>query len=295
MLIRAGSLKDAGAISRAGLRFNTRTAPEQMLVAENEDGSVAGFAYCFRSKLHPSRYWATVRVCEDSRRQGLGTQLLNELAPLRQEDAPFYAMLRTDNPSIKWVESLGGTIYQESPPMKLDLLDAETREWIKALPAESEDGVTVVRGRDVDAEHLLAAWIVTYEWKHASWQPAASREAISGVYAEEIRKDLDLDLTSVALDGDRVVACAFVFLTPNTDPHEPLDVVLEACDPADPLGAEAVAAVLRRTAVEAAAAGWECLGIDGYQTDVNLYPLVMRAPKRMGHHLVWLEYGATAR
>lgn len=293
MRIRPGSLKDAGAISKAGLRFNTRTAPEQMVVAENEAGEVSGFAYCFRSRLHPSRYWATVRVCEDQRRQGLGTKLLQELAPLREAESPFYAMLRTDNPSLKWVEALGGRLYQESPPMKLDLLDPATREWIEGLPTEPIDGgVRVERGQDVDVERLLEAWIDMYEWKHADWQPAASRGAIENVYREEILHDLDLDLTSVALDGDRVLAAAFVFTTPNTDPHEPLDAVIEATDPADPASAVAVAAVLRRTAVEAAAAGWECLGIDGYQTDTHLFPLVMSAPKRVGHHLVWLEYDA---
>lgn len=294
MRIRPGSLKDAGAISAAGLRFNTRTAPEQMVVAENEDGSVAGFAYCFRSKLHPSRYWATVRVCEDLRRQGLGTELLKVLGPLREADDPFYAMLRTDNPSVKWVESLGGTVYQQSPPMKLDLLDSATRDWIDNLPTEPGDGITVTRARDVDVEALVTAWTDMYEWKHATWQPVASREAIGAIYDTEIRHDLDLDLTSVALDGDRVVAAVFVFETPNTDPGEPLDVVAEAMDPDDPKGRVALAAALRRTAVGAAADGWECLGIDGFQTDVNLFPLVMDAPKRVGHHLLWLEYDAPA-
>jgi len=283
MHIRPGGYDDIRGILDAGLRINSRIKPEHMVVAEAEDGRLAGFAYCFLSGLHRSRYWATIRVCEPYRRSGLGTDLIKELGKVRDEAKPFYVKLREDNPSLHWIRAIGATPFQVCPPMSLDLTDAATLEWVAALPARAG----VVAGTALSDDQLIHAFSQMYEWVHAEWSPVTSRADVERVYAEEVRLDLNRELSHFAVDGDTVVAGVFIFRTPA---GEALDAVAETITRDAPDGDAALAACVRATAVLAAERGWPALAFDGHRDDPHLYPLLTRAPKLVGDTLYYMEY-----
>lgn len=286
MHIRPGGYDDIHAILDAGLRINTRVKPEHMLVAEDDNGELAGFAYCFLSGLHHSRYWATIRVCDGQRGKGLGTELLKALGQSRDEDRPFFAKLREDNPALGWVRAMGGVPYQVCPPMRLDLTDAANRLWVGSLP-ERPATARIVPGSDLSDEQLVTSFCSLYEWVHEDWSPVTSRADVERMFADEVRLDLDRRLSSFAVDGDDVVAGVFVFRTPS---GEPLDVVAETITRDAPDGDAALAACVRATARQAADAGWGQIAFDGHQDDPHLYPLLQTAPKLDGVPLYLMEY-----
>nr|NLD39788.1 GNAT family N-acetyltransferase [Actinomycetales bacterium] len=290
MRIRPGRLEDSAAINRAGLRINTRVRPEAMVVAEEEDGSVLGFAYIFRSNMHPSRYWATVRVREERRREGLGTRLISEVAKERQVQAPFYFRGRENDPAVKWLKSLKGREFQTSPPMELPLTDERNQEWFRHLPG-APAGVDVVPASALSQETILEAFLDTYRWVHEQWSRPASREYVASVYGPDLQDDLDQDISSFAVRGlgtpeQEVLAGIWSFHESLTT----LDAVGESVLEDDPDADQLVAAVLNRTVAAAAEKGFEALNLDGYATDRHMYPLERSAPTVTGTGLVWIEY-----
>ncbi|MDX5318927.1 MAG: hypothetical protein LPK38_06225, partial [Actinomycetes bacterium] len=70
MRIRQGGYDDLRAILQTGLRINSRVKPEHMVVAEDGEGRLAGFAYSFLSRQHRERYRVTTRGSERYRREG---------------------------------------------------------------------------------------------------------------------------------------------------------------------------------------------------------------------------------
>lgn len=251
-----------------------------MVVAES-DGALAGFAYCFRSGLHPERYWATTRVCDAYRRQGVGTALVRELGKVRDEDRPFYVKLRADNPALPWIRSLGGVPFQECPPMTLDLTDPPMLQWIERLPSGQ-----VVPGTALADDDLVRAFSSMYEWVHEDWAPVTSRDDVERVYGGHVRRELDRELSHFAVDG-RILAGVFVFRTPA---GEALDAVAETMWRDVPDGAAALARCVRETARQAAARGWRELSFDGHRDDPHLFPLLATAPKLGGDTLYYLEF-----
>lgn len=283
MHIRQGGYDDIRAILDSGLRINSRVKPEHMVIAETDDGRLAGFAYCFLSGLHRERYWVTTRVCDGFRRAGLGTDLVRELGKVREEDKPFYVKLREDNPALGWIRSFGGVPFQACPPMTLDLADAPTREWLAALPVDEH----IVPGAALTEDQLVDSFAAMYEWVHEDWSPVTSRADVERVFAEEIRKDLDRELSHFAVAGADVVAGVFVFRTPA---GEALDAVAETITRDAPDGAAALAGCVRATARLAAERGWAELAFDGHRDDPHLYPLLSSAPKLTGDTMYLMEY-----
>ncbi|HZK04519.1 MAG TPA: GNAT family N-acetyltransferase [Actinomycetaceae bacterium] len=290
MRIRPGGLEDAAAIFAAGMHINTRIKPEGMVVAEDDDDRILGFAYRFCSKMHPSRYWATVRVRDDVRRRGIGRALIAELGRDRKHEKPFYLRLPEDNPSVGWIMDLGGRVFQQSPPMELDLVDDANRAWFDQLP-DAPKGVTVAGADTLDDETILTAFLDTYRWVHDDWSPAASRDYIASVYGPDLRFDLERDVSSFAvrdLGGpeQRVVGGIWAFEETSTR----LDAVGEAVGGDDPDADQLVAACLKRVARVGAEKGYDVLAMDGYASDRHMYPLVSSAPKVGGTNLIWVEY-----
>lgn len=283
MHIRPGGYDDIHAILDAGLRINSRIKPEHMVVAETDDGRLAGFAYCFLSGLHRARYWATIRVCEEYRRQGVGTDLIKELGKVRDEARPFYVKMREDNPSLAWIRAIGATPFQVCPPMNLDLTDAATLEWLESLPQRAD----VVPGSALSDDQLIHAYSAMYEWVHADWSPVTSRADVERVFADEVRLDLNRELSHFAMRADDVVAGVFVFRTPA---GEALDAVAETTARDVPDGAAALAGCVRATALRAAEKGWTELAFDGHRDDPHLYPLLQGAPGLTGDTLYYMEY-----
>ena len=292
MRIRPGRLEDAAAINRAGLRINTRVKPEAMVVAEADGGSVLGFAYMFRSKMHPSRYWATVRVRDDQRRQGLGTKLLGAVAKERLAPLPFSFRGRDDDPALQWLRSLKGREFQSNPPMALPLDDEANREWFAHLP-DAPEGVQVVSANELDYETVLNSFLDTYRWVHEEWSLPASREYVASVYGPDLQDDLDKDVASFAVRDlgtpeQQVLAGLWVFHESLTT----LDAVGESVRKDDPDADQLVAAVLKRAAHTAIEKNFESLNLDGYATDRHMYPLVRSAPTVTGTGIIWIEYDA---
>ncbi|HHW82461.1 MAG TPA: GNAT family N-acetyltransferase [Actinomycetales bacterium] len=294
MRIRPGGLEDAAAINQAGLRINTRVRPKVMMVAEDEDGSILGFAYRFRSQMHPTRYWATVRVREDARRKGLGTLLLAEIAKSRENPFPFYIRVREDNPALEWARTLGGKVFQENPPMEIPLNDVANLEWLRQLP-DAPEGVQIVSAAELDHETVLNAFLDTYRWVHEDWSAPASREIVESVYGADLHDDLDRDISSFAVRGlgtpeQEVLAGIYTFPESSTA----LDAVGETVARDTPDADQIMAAVLKRTARAATEKNYEVLDLDGYASDIHLEPLVRSAPTVNGTALVWMEYDAPA-
>lgn len=283
MRIRQGGYDDLRAILETGLRINSRVRPEHMVVAEDDEGNLAGFAYCFLSGLHRERYWVTTRVCDGYRREGLGTDLVRELGKVRDEDKPFYVKMREDNPALEWIRSFGGVDFQVCPPMTLELTDTATVQWLEALPA----GARVVPGTALTDDQLIHSFSAMYEWVHEDWSPVTSRADVERVYAEEIRKDLNRELSHFAVVGDDVVAGVFVFGTPA---GEALDAVAETITRDAPDGDAALAGCVRAAARLAAERGWAQLAFDGHRDDPHLYPLLAGAPALTGDTMYYMEY-----
>lgn len=290
MRIRLGGLRDTEAIKAAGLGINTRISPEAMVVAEDDDGSILGYAFHFRSQMHPTRYWCTVRVREESRRHGLGTALLSELARGRQANLPYYVRLPEGDPGLAWAKDLRGRVFQESPPMELDLTDQANLAWLRALPSAPDD-VQIVAARNLAQDAILDAFLDAYEWVHADWSPPSSREYVTSVFGPDIRNDMDRDLSCFAvkdLGGPEQQVLAGICTFPESPQR--LDAVGETIQRDIPNGTQLVAACLRHTALTAANRGYEVLAFDGYVTDKHMYPLVSAAPAVGGTRLLWMEY-----
>lgn len=290
MRIRPGGLEDAALISQAGLRFNTRVRPKEMLVGEDEEGNVLGFAYRFRSQLHPSRYWATVRVRDDARRKGIGSELLHAISAHRENPYPFYLRVREDNPALDWGRKLGGTVFQESPAMEIPLDDPDNEAWLEGLQ-DAPEGVQIVSAHELDQETILTAFLDVYMWVHEDWSAPASRQVVEDIYGPDLQDDLERDVTTFAVRGlgtpeQEVLAAIFTFHESLTT----LDAVGETTRPDVEDGDQILAAVMKRTAAAAVEKGYTIIDLDGYSSDPHLYPLVRSAPTVNGTALIWMEY-----
>lgn len=299
MQIRPGGLKDTGAITAAGLRINTRIAPERLLIAEDSEGTVLGYAYHFRSQMHPSRYWCTVRVREDARRRGIATQLVSALAAERAEQLPFYVRLPEGSGGLAWTAELGGHIFQENPPMALNLRSPDNRVWFGTLPdydtpasaSGAAGNISVVSGNDLDDETILQAFLATYEWVHAAWSPPSSMGYIASVFGPGLREDLERNVSSFAVrdfgsPDQEVVAGIWAF----ADSDAELSAAGESTKREIPGAADHLAACLRRAAHTAVTKGYKTLTFDGYVSDPHLAPLLAAAPDVTGTRMIWMEY-----
>jgi len=284
MQIRPGDNDDFPAISAAGLKIDARIRPEHMVVARDDDGDIAGYAYCFRSQLHHSRYWAGVRVAKHYRRQGLARELLRELGEQRSEPLPFAVKLRSDSNKVKFVEALGGRIYQVVPASRLALTDAATLRWAHELVSAVPD-ITVVDGTQLTDAQLVDAWRDIYVWTHAPWSPVTSRDDVVRVFGAEVTLDLAREQSFFALSGQRIVAAAFAFQGPRS---EPLDVVAETVEPSG--DSRALEVCVRSAVLAARELGWRNVTFDCHRDDPHLYPLLRTAPHLEGTPLYSMEY-----
>lgn len=285
MRIRTGENSDIAAIRAAGLTFNNRIHPEHVVVAEDDDGEIVGFAKCFRSGLHRSRYWATVRVKDTARLQGVGRSLLQELGKRRNEKLPFAAKMREDDPGLEFIRRIGGRPYQVSPGMRLDLTGAATIEWLQGLPSGSDVDAEILPGTAFGAEDLVETWCDMYTWTHEEWAPVNSRADVSRVFADEVRIDLLRNKSMFARRDGEIVAGVFVFVTPR---QEPLDAVAETR--ARDIDGVYLAACVRESALAAVERGWKELSFDGHRDDPHLAPLLATAPRVFGTALYLMEY-----
>ena len=283
MQVREGTSEDIPAILASGVTFNPRVRFEHMVVAEENDGSIVGVAKAFRSGLHRTRYWSTVRVVESARLSGVGRELLQILGGLRTENLPFAYRCRADDPAVDFIRSVGGRVYQEVPGLRLDLTDAATRDWIEALPSEV-DG-EIVSAEALTDDDLVNAWCETYTWTHDEWAPVSSRADVARVFAEEVRLDLLRGKSSFARLGGEILAGVFVFETPRT---EPLDAVAETI--ARDVAGVYLAACVRRSLLAAIERGWTEVSFEGHRDDPHLTPLIESAPSVHGTPFYLMEY-----
>lgn len=283
MQVREGTSDDVPAILASGVIFNPRVGFEHMAVAEDDDGAILGVAKAFRSGLHRTRYWTTVRVVESARLSGIGRELIQELANLCTEPLPFAYRCRADDPAVDFMRSIGGHRYQEVPGLRLDLTDAATVDWIESLPVDVD--AEIVSGKNLTDDELVDAWSAMYEWTHERWSPVTSRDDVNRVFADEIRIDLRRGKSSFARRDGEVLAGVFVFDTPRTDP---LDVVAETIS-RDVDGAY-LAACVRRSLLAAIEAGWTEVSFEGHRDDPHLTPLIQSAPSVHGTPFYLMEY-----
>lgn len=284
MTTRRGTRSDLSFFWEQGLYPNVRTVPDNFVVSEDE-GELHGYAYAVRPRIHPSHYVVALKVVDDALLDVVGNDLLRAVRDEAEHDIPFSIMLDNSMKKADWFRSIGSTVMAEQPPMKLDLTDAATVEWLESFP-ENVDDVNLVPASEVDDDDLVDAIVDLYMWTHESWRPASSAEAVKAMYGGAIRNDLVHDLSTIVMRGEKLCGGVFVFDTPE---GEPLDVVVESRSLDTPGSPEILSAALRRSALAAKDAGWNVFGIDGYASDPHVYPLVMQAPKRVGRHLVWFE------
>lgn len=283
MHVREGSSADVPAILASGVIFNPRVGFEHMAVAEDDDGAIVGVAKAFRSGLHQTRYWTTVRVVESARLSGIGRELVQELAGLRAEDLPFAYRCRADDPALEFLKSLGATPYQVVPGLRLDLTDEETLAWIDALPDGGD--AEIVSAESLTDDELIDAWVAMYEWTHERWSPVRSREDVARVFAEEVRLDLLRDASSFARRDGVTLAGVFAFDTPPTDPLE-----LNAETVARDVPGAYLAACVRRTLQAAVGLGWSEISFEGHRDDPHITPLIESAPSVHGTAFYLMEY-----
>lgn len=283
MQVREGTSEDIPAILASGVIFNPRVGFEHMAVAEDDDGAIIGVAKAFRSGLHRTRYWTTVRVVKAARLSGVGRELLRVLAGLRAENLPFAYRCRADDSALEFLTSIGAKPYQVVPGLRLDLTDSATLEWIEALPAELD--AEIVSGDALSDDELIDAWCAMYEWTHERWSPVRSHEDVTRVFADEIRLDLLREVSSFARRDRETLAGVFAFETPRTDPLE-----VNAETVARDVDGSYLAACVRRTLLAAIKNEWREISFEGHRDDPHITPLIESAPSVHGTPFYLMEY-----
>lgn len=285
MQIREGTGADIPAILESGIIFNPRVGFEHMAVAVEADGSVIGVAKAFRSRLHRTRYWTTVRVKESARLHGVGRELLNALAGMRSEPLPFAYRCRADDPALAFIRSVGGRIYQEIPGLRLDLRDPETQAWIDELPDRDD----VISGSELTGDELVNAWCAMYTWTHDDWSPVATVDDVERVFGDEVRTGLFRRQSRFVRRDGTIIAGSFVFETPQ---HEPLDIVAETIS--RDVDGTVLAACVRQTLRTAREGDWSEVSFEAHRDDPHVTPLIESAPSVHGTPFMLMEYDPAA-
>ncbi|WP_420111108.1 GNAT family N-acetyltransferase [Pseudactinotalea sp.] len=222
------------------------------------DGQVpVGAGLIWTSRVHGARYWVAVVVDPERRRQGIGTALVRELARLRAQPLALMTRGFVGSPELAFADALGARTIQVVPPMHVDVA---RRDALHEATPET------VPGSAVGLESLGPAWASAYEWSHAEWSPTAPNFA--GALLEGLEDEVDLEATSIALDGGGSVVALCVAFTDGDVP-----VLCGETTQRDTLnGEQLVASCLRRTLDVLAERGVNAVEMDGHVSDPHWLP-----------------------
>ncbi len=154
----------------------------------------------------------------------------------------------------------GGRIYQQCPPLHLDVDTPEVAAWVTdhaLLPVVDAAGVD-----------LLELWTSWYEVIHRGWAPTAPHEALAGLFTE-LAAEIDPYSSSLCRIDGRVIAVAFVF--PG---DEPPCLLTEALEPEHRQAKDAVASCMARSLALVSGV----VIFDGHVSDPHFAPLWATVP-----------------
>lgn len=244
------------------------------LIALVDDVPVAA-GLIWTSRVHGDRYRVSVVVDPDQRRQGIGTRLVVELAQLRAE--PLLLMSRgfVGTPELAFADALGARTIQVVPPTDVAVAH---RDRLREATLETTSGSAV------GLEDLGAAWASAYEWSHADWSPTAPDFAIA--LLEGFAEDVDLEATSVVLDGGGSVTALCVAFSDGETPVLCGETVAREM----PDGERLVESCLRRTLDVLGGRGVTAVEMDGHVSDPHWLPAWIRlAPTGAWFRLVEMD------
>lgn len=225
------------------------------------------------NRVHGGRLSCAVEVAAPDRRRGVGRALLAEVLSLAPSGMPVAAKVRPGSAGHGFATAAGGSIYQRSPGPRVDLSDPAVREWCAARSRGADDDATVESLARLPAPQLADAFVQQYRWVHAAWSPVSDLSALGELAATTV-KEPDVDVSSAAWLGDRLVAVAFAF--PNGVAG--MDVVAETQRQHEPSGASALAASIGRCLTQPRIAGLGTVEFDGHVTDPHLFPILGSIP-----------------
>ena len=225
-----------------------------------EHDAVVAVGSIWTSRANATRYWIDIAVDPAYRRRGIGTGLARHLATLRLNELPFKTRGFVDEPRMRFADALGARTIQIVPPA---IIATDSRIVLRPRP-EVRDA------RSVEWLALLEANAHVYEWTHAIWSPVA--DGFAETVNEGLQDDLDLEATSVAIDGEgRIRALAMAY----TDTDPPL-VTAEATEPDNDEGERLVEGCVRATLDVFAARGVDTVQFDGHVSDPHFLPVWAR-------------------
>ncbi|WP_156253334.1 GNAT family N-acetyltransferase [Pseudactinotalea terrae] len=213
------------------------------------------------SRVHGDRYWFAVVVDRERRRQGIGRQLVGELARLRPQPLPLMTRGFVGTPELAFADALGARTIQVVPPMEVDVAH---RDRLREPTPQTTSGTAV------GIEMLGAAWAGAYEWTHEDWSPTAP--GFAGPLLEGLEDEVDLEATSVTLDGAGSVSAMCVAFTDDKTPVLCGETTVRDA----PDGERLVESCLRRSLDVMAGRGVGAIQMDGHVSDPHWLPAWIR-------------------
>jgi RimJ/RimL family protein N-acetyltransferase/N-acetylglutamate synthase-like GNAT family acetyltransferase len=210
------SADDARVVSAAGWLHGRTSAPERarllQLVGE-EGGEViaAGAAGLNTMTSTPGAAWAFLTVTPAERRRGHGTALAEPLlAHLRSVDArKVTSFFRFTEEGERWANARGWTRALTGPLIAVDprtVPEPSTPAGFRCVPMSSVDARAVfdaVREAALDEPSAVPNDDLRFDDFRREWEDP----------------DIDLDASTVVLDGDRVVAFTFLHVVGDRGQH----------------------------------------------------------------------------
>lgn len=237
---------------------------------ETDGDEAVAVGMLWTSRVHGDRYWFEIAVDPARRRRGHGRAMLDHLSTLRAADIPFMVRGYADEERLSFCRAMGARTIQIVPP---SLVAVANRHMLARSPSARGAG-------EIPWDELTAHNAEVYAWTHAAWSPVAPD--FSGALNEDLADELDVEASSVAVIGGRIVANCLVY----RDETPPV-VTAETAAADTPDGERLVEGCVRRSLDILAARGVTEAAFDGHVSDPHLLPVWTRlAPTGRWFHLV---------
>jgi len=193
------------------------------------DGSVVGSGLCCEtwwSKM-PGKYHVSCDVHPDSRRQGIGTALYDQLTDLLAEHEAATLVSRTKEDQadgLRFLTRRGFKQVMRSPISHLDIASFDAGRFADAMLRVAERGIEIVplaRVAATDPEWKYKLWDLTWELR----RDVPSRDPLTRQTFESFEErslgapGFNADAHFIALDGDRWVGTSSLWV-PQGEPDK---------------------------------------------------------------------------
>ncbi len=241
----------------AGLLPDRWLSEDTRSVVATAKGEVIAAAMMSLSQMHDSHYDIMVSAAPGTSIDDQ-VELVRHLGSLRAKDIPGTAGGLVGSSVLEVMNLVGARTIQMVPPQSVDV----------SHRIALRDGGSTVRADGVSVEDLRGALTSMYLWTHEEWAPVRAEN--TSLIASEMGfpEDVDLESSSVSLDGEGIVQAVAVVFTDSSPQIVVAETISRNCSD----GERHVEACLRRTLDAVAAKGATTVQFDGHITDPHLFP-----------------------